>query len=400
MAGRLRDWNGGALPAPVEAAVRAVPREAFLPGTPLADVYGSGPVVTHRDAHGVATSSASAPGIVAAMLAQLNVRPGHRIREIGAGTGYNAALLDCLVGPSGKVTTVELDPVIAAEAREALAATGHERVTVVAGDGEDGHPPGAPYDRVIVTVGAWELPAAWAAQLAPDGLLVAPLRMRGLTRCAALERVGGTWRSRSMHECGFMPVRGTGAVAERNIPLGGTGIVIRLDDGQPADADALQHALATGPAQVWTGIEVTATGELDFWLAGLDGFFRLLAGGDAAARAGITPPAFGWGAMGLLAGGSLAYLTRRPGRPGHSELGACGYGLARHQLVSIYADRIRAYHRARAGRLRIEVQPLTYPPVPGALMKIDKRSSSVIVLAEAEPLPATDGHRPGGGRPT
>jgi hypothetical protein len=71
--------------------MRAVPRKAFLPGTPLADAYGSSPVVTHRDAHGVATSSASAPGIVGAILAHLDIRPSQRILEIGAGTGYNAA---------------------------------------------------------------------------------------------------------------------------------------------------------------------------------------------------------------------------------------------------------------------------------------------------------------------
>jgi protein-L-isoaspartate(D-aspartate) O-methyltransferase len=110
MADRLRNWAGGKLPPAVEAAMRAVAREAFLPGTPLDSAYGSSPVVTHRDPHGVATSSASAPGLVAAMLAQLDVRPGHRILEIGAGTGYNAALLACLTGPAGQVTTVELDP--------------------------------------------------------------------------------------------------------------------------------------------------------------------------------------------------------------------------------------------------------------------------------------------------
>jgi protein-L-isoaspartate(D-aspartate) O-methyltransferase len=382
MASRLRGWDGGAIPPTVEAAVRAVPREAFLPGTPLADAYGGSPVVTHRDKNGVATSSASAPGIVAAMLAQLDVRPGHRILEIGAGTGYNAALLACLTGPAGQVTTVELDPGIAAEAEKALAAAGCGHVTVVAGDGEYGHAANAPYDRIVVTAGAWELAAAWAGQLAPGGLLVVPLRMRGLTRSVAFERTAGTWRSRSMHECGFMPIRGAGAVAESNISLGDTGITIRIDDGQPADATALQHALSSGPAQIWTGIEVTVTGELDFWLAGLDGFFRLLAGSDAVQRSGLVPPAFNWGAMGLLTRDSFAYLTRRPGRPGHSELGACGYGPGREQLTSTYTDRIRAFNRAQAGSLRVEVHPLTHAPIPDALMQIEKRSSRVIVLTE------------------
>ena len=109
---------GRGVPASVDGAVRAVPREAFLPGTPLAEAYGDSPVVTHRDKDGVATSSASAPGIVAAMLAQLDVRQGQRILEIGAGTGYNAALLAHLTGPAGRVTTIELDPGVAAEAKE------------------------------------------------------------------------------------------------------------------------------------------------------------------------------------------------------------------------------------------------------------------------------------------
>jgi protein-L-isoaspartate(D-aspartate) O-methyltransferase len=383
MVSRLRGWNGGALPASIDAALRAVPREAFLPGTPLADAYGGGPVVTHRDKNGVATSSASAPGIVAVMLAQLDVRPGHRILEIGAGTGYNAALLAHLTGPAGQVITVELDPGIADEAEKALTAAGYGHVTVIAGDGEYGHAPTAPYDRIIVTAGAWELPAAWADQLAPGGLLVVPLRMRGLTRSVSFERTAGTWRSLSMQECGFMPIRGAGAVAERNIFLGDTGITIRIDDGQPADATALQRALSSGPAQIWTGVEVTVTGELDFWLAGLDGFFRLLARTDAISHSGLVPPAFNWGAMGLLTRDSFAYLTRRPGQPGHSELGACGYGPGREQLTSSYTDRIRAFNHAQAGSLRVEVHPLTNAPVPDALMQIEKRSSRVLVLTES-----------------
>jgi protein-L-isoaspartate(D-aspartate) O-methyltransferase len=266
----LRGWDGEALPRSVDAALRAVPREAFLPGMPLAEAYGDSPVVTHRDKDGVATSSASAPGIVAAMLAQLDVRAGQRILEIGAGTGYNAALLAHVAGPGGLVTTVELDPHIAADAEGALVAAGYSRVTVIAGDGEYGHATDAPYDRIVVTAGAWELPRAWADQLAPGGLLVFPLRMRGVTRSVTFERAAGIWRSRAMYECGFMPLRGAGGVVERNVPLGDTGISVRIDDGQPADSTALQHALTSTPAQTWTGVEVTVTGELDFWLAGQD----------------------------------------------------------------------------------------------------------------------------------
>ncbi|MGB6163536.1 MAG: hypothetical protein WBF75_13390 [Pseudonocardiaceae bacterium] len=88
--------------AAVEDAMRTVPRHLFLPGVPIENAYSQGNVVTHRDSEGVPVSSASAAGTVAGMLQQLEVRPGHRVLEIGAGTGYNAALLTHLVAPGGK----------------------------------------------------------------------------------------------------------------------------------------------------------------------------------------------------------------------------------------------------------------------------------------------------------
>ncbi|MGH3932646.1 MAG: hypothetical protein ACRDTF_22035 [Pseudonocardiaceae bacterium] len=95
--------------ASVEAAMRAVPRHLFIPDSPAERAYSNENIVTCRDAEGVAVSSASAPGVVAGMLEQLDVQPGHRVLEIGAGTGYNAALLAQLVGPAGQVTTVDID---------------------------------------------------------------------------------------------------------------------------------------------------------------------------------------------------------------------------------------------------------------------------------------------------
>lgn len=88
--------------------MRAVPRHLFVPDATVERAYSNEAVVTHRDADGVAVSSSSAPGVVASMLEQLDVQPGHRVLEIGAGTGYNAALLAHLADPAGEVTTVDI----------------------------------------------------------------------------------------------------------------------------------------------------------------------------------------------------------------------------------------------------------------------------------------------------
>jgi len=120
------------------------------------------------------TSSASAPAIVADMLTALDARPGHRVLEIGTGTGWNAALLAHTVGTTN-LTTVEIDPAVADHARAALDSTGFGRVTVITGDGLDGWTAGAPYDRIIATCGLRRIPWAWIRQLCPGGLLVAPM---------------------------------------------------------------------------------------------------------------------------------------------------------------------------------------------------------------------------------
>src|SRR4051812_2082062 len=93
---------------PVEAAFRAVPRHLFVPETPLEDVYRDMVIPTKKES-GQWISSSSQPTIMAIMLEQLQLKPGQRVLEIGAGTGYNAALIAHIVGSKGYVTTIDLD---------------------------------------------------------------------------------------------------------------------------------------------------------------------------------------------------------------------------------------------------------------------------------------------------
>ncbi|MDQ1294992.1 MAG: protein-L-isoaspartate(D-aspartate) O-methyltransferase [Actinomycetota bacterium] len=392
MVEELRPWIPN-LSDRVDAAMRAVPRHLFLPDVPLERAYGLDPVVTHRDADGVPISSASGTATVAGMLQQLDVRTGHRVLEIGAGTGYNAALLARLVGPSGSVTTIEYDEVVAAEAEEALS-TLCGNVTVVHGDGMLGAPEGGLFDRIVVTAGAWDIPRAWWEQLADDGVLVVPLRILGLTRTVVFEQVGACLCSRSVAEDGFMPMRGAGAVHEQNIPLGvGPDLVIRIDDDRPTDASALHGALDHPVAVSWSGVSAPWgwTEHLDFWLAALDGFCRCLISREAVDAGRLTAPKELWGSMGVVEDGTLAYLTTRTRSGGDPELpkyeiGACGYGSQGTDLAGRLAERVRAWDREGGAHLgvKVEAYPIDAAPVPASevLLAADKHDSRILVLAE------------------
>jgi protein-L-isoaspartate(D-aspartate) O-methyltransferase len=207
----------GALSSPrVEAAFHAVARERFVPET-LADgglkaVYRDEAIVTKRGAQGLPLSSSSQPAIMAKMLELLDVQPGDRVLEVGAGTGYNAALLAHLAGPAGRVTSIDIDADLVRRARRALRDAG-ARATIVAGDGREGHAARAPYDRIIATAGADEIPMAWIEQLREGGWLVLPLRLdpeRGAIQLIpALQRRGGALRSVGLTWGGFiMPLHG------------------------------------------------------------------------------------------------------------------------------------------------------------------------------------------------
>lgn len=241
----------------VEAAFRAVPRQAFVPsGTPLQEVYAvDRRVITKRDEHGAPLSSVSANYIQARMIEQADIRRGMRVLEIGSG-GYNAALLAEVVGEEGRVVSIDIDPDITDRTRALLQETGYgDRVEVLQVDAEHGVPGEEMFDRILVTVGAWDIPPAWLEQLAADGVIVVPLRMNGVTRTIAFRRDVDYLLSSSSEVAGFVPMQGDGARPERilRLPDGqGRHVSLRFDDGAPADPGPLDGVLATDRTEVWS----------------------------------------------------------------------------------------------------------------------------------------------------
>jgi protein-L-isoaspartate(D-aspartate) O-methyltransferase len=200
--------------AAVRDAFLQVPREAFVPSVAkqigIAAAYRDEAYPTKTDADGYAISSSSQPGIMAAMLEELRLSAGDRVLEVGAGTGYNAALLSVLVGQGGDVTSLELDPDVARRAKQALDEIGR-RGTIVAADGRAGWDAKAPYDRIVVTASSLDVPHAFLDQLKEGGLLVMPLRLSDSVPfrqiVVTFKRVGQRLRSVSVIHGGFMRLR-------------------------------------------------------------------------------------------------------------------------------------------------------------------------------------------------
>ena len=237
-------------------AFAAVPRHVFLPASRPSVAYTDDAIVTH-DEGGVPTSSSSQPSLMARMLEQLDVRRGDRVLEVGAGTGYNAALLAAL---GAAVTTVELQPEVAAAAREHCARRASRRRartararrrpgSVLVVTRRRRRAAGGPYDRIIVTAGCWSLPALSSDALADGGVLVAPLRVNAVELVVGLRRDGEVLRGGGGIPCGFMPLRG-GDERPWRWELGGGGIATADADLGVEGRGALDRLLATPGREV------------------------------------------------------------------------------------------------------------------------------------------------------
>lgn len=214
----------------IEAAFRAVPRHMFLPDLPLEEVYTDRAIVIKRDARGSALSSSSQPTMMAIMLEQLALRPGDNVLEIGTATGYNAAIMQHIVGPQGKITTIELDKDLAQQAEQNLARARMHSVLVVNSDGAIGYSPRASYDRIISTVGIYDVPPAWLKQLKPEGILVAPLWLNGQISAAFTLQPDGSLLSVNNIPCSFIQIRGSAAGPDFFVEIHGSGLVLVAND--------------------------------------------------------------------------------------------------------------------------------------------------------------------------
>jgi protein-L-isoaspartate(D-aspartate) O-methyltransferase len=221
--------SAGAIGSPaIEAAFRQVPRHRLLETFTYRDE--TGPVRIDHDPqqprardleliyadHALATrhidgwpaSSTSMPSMMAEALARLDLSPGMRVLEVGAGTGYNAALMAEITGDQHLVTAVDNLPDVVEQTSRLLAAAGYPGIGVRHGDGFDGAGDQAPFDRIVASVGCSDLSPHWAAQLAGGGAMLIPLAHCGSHPFVLLRREAGELRGRLVLWTGFMPARG------------------------------------------------------------------------------------------------------------------------------------------------------------------------------------------------
>lgn len=186
------------------AAMLKVPREEFIPPLYRDYVYLEVPLPLPGEA------TISCPHSYPLFYEALELQEGHRFLEVGSGSGYGAALAREVVGPEGLVVTMEIDTETFAFARENLRRLGYDRVVIVRGDGSQGYPPLAPFDRICFTAAAPEIPPPLLEQLAAGGRLIGPVgppeQVQDLVMI--VNEGAGQWRRVVVEQVAYIPLRG------------------------------------------------------------------------------------------------------------------------------------------------------------------------------------------------
>lgn len=188
----------------ISEAFRKVPREKFVPSKAKGEAYADRPLPIGQG------QTISAPSMIAIMLEVLETEEGQKILEVGTGSGYNAALLAELVGSEGKVYTIERLKSVAETGRKNLEKTGYDNVNVIVGDGTHGYEKEGPWDRILVTACAPDIPNPFIDQLEVGGKIAAPVGSHYMSQTlTVVKKVSKSKTEVEKHGgCAFVPLVG------------------------------------------------------------------------------------------------------------------------------------------------------------------------------------------------
>ena len=235
----------------------------------LATLYADRPIILFGDDDQDVPSTISQPSFMLRMLDLLQLKPGNKVFELGAGSGWNAALMGHLVGSGGHVTSLEIIPELAQRAAETIDSLGIANVHIVAGDGAEGFQDSAPYDRAIFTAGAFDLPHYFYEQLRDEGLLLVVVKNEGGgDNLFLLRKTGDHFESMHSELCGFVQLRGR----------------YQFENLEPA---VLEKAIPE-----WSELQRKEIGKRRFWWGGKGRDFFVWTTMGIRSFLGITEPTF------------------------------------------------------------------------------------------------------------
>lgn len=183
-------------------AFKAVPREKFVDGKLIEEAYGDFPLPIGED------QTISQPTTVMIMTQALEVKEGMKILEVGAGSGYQAALLSKLAGEKGKVITTEIISALALKAKAKIEKLKLKNVDVVCWDGSKGYKKEAPYDRIIITAACPRIPTSLIAQLKEKGVIIAPVGGWLGQKMIKATKIKGKLKEENLGYFVFVPLKG------------------------------------------------------------------------------------------------------------------------------------------------------------------------------------------------
>ncbi len=182
----------------VVEAIKKIPRENFVEEKYKKYAYGNYPLPIPEG------QTISQPYTVAFMLELMELKKGEKILEIGAGSGYNAAVMSDVVGEDGEIISIEINDKLVEFANNNLKKTGIKNVKIIKGDGSKGYENGAPYDKIIITADCPHMPEKLFEQLKDGGIMVLPLK-------SIMTKITKKGKEKIIREYGgfsFVPLRG------------------------------------------------------------------------------------------------------------------------------------------------------------------------------------------------